>query len=409
MKKKWIQALLLCGVLAMLTWTARSTTKPHANKEEWVGTWASSPLLADAKGAPPPPGFVDSTVRQIIRTSIGGKQIRIRFSNAFGTTPLAITSAHTALSAGNSAIRPETDKALAFDGQSSAVIPPGALIYSDPIEFDLPPLADLAVTIHLDAAPDGITAHPGSRATSYFLTGNSVSAADLSAAAHADHWYFLNGVDVLAKKPAAAIVTLGDSITDGAKSTTNGNARWPDDLARRLQANRGTTDIGVLNQGIGGNRLVHDGAGPNALARLDRDVLAQSGARWLIVLEGINDLGTRATAASRGEQPATVKDLIAAYQQIILRAHAHNIRVYGATVTPCEGECDAHVETDRQAINDWIRKGHGFDAVIDFDMATRDPQRPSRFSPAADSGDHLHPGDAGYKMMGDQIDLKLFE
>ena len=296
-----------------------------------------------------------------------------------------------------------------FRGQPSVVIPPGALVFSDPLDFDLPALSDLAVTIHLDAAPDGVTVHPAARATSYLLAGNSVAAADLPTAAHTDHWYFLNGVDVLAKNSAAAVVTLGDSITDGAKSTTNGNARWPDDLERRLHANPRTADIGVLNEGIGGNRLVHDGAGPNALARLDRDVLAQSGVRWLIVLEGINDLGTRATAASRNEQPATAQDLIAAYQQIILRAQAHNIRVYGATITPCGGECDADMETNRQAINNWIRTSHAFDAVIDFDMATRDPQNPSRFSAAADSGDHLHPGDAGYKMMGDQIDLKLFE
>jgi lysophospholipase L1-like esterase len=407
-KKKWVQGLMLGCALATSALTMQPKAKSHSNGDDWVGTWASSPLLADAKSAPPAPGFVDSTLRQIIRTSIGGKQIRIRFSNVFGTTPLAITSAHAALSAGNSAIRPDTDKALAFDGQSSAVIPPGALMYSDPIAFDLPPLSDLAVTIHLDAAPDGITVHPASRSTSYLQAGNSPSAADLPIAVHTDHWYFLNGVDVLAKKSAAAVVTLGDSITDGAKSTTNGNARWPDDLARRLHANRRTAGVGVLNEGIGGNRLVHDGAGPNALARLDRDVLAQSSVRWLIVLEGINDLGTRATAPSHNEQPATAKDLIAAYQQIILRAHAHNIRVYGATITPCE-RCDAEAQADRQTINNWIRTSHEFDAVIDFDMATRDPQNPSRFSAAADSGDHLHPGDVGYKMMGDQIDLKLFE
>jgi lysophospholipase L1-like esterase len=410
-KKKWVYALLFPALLAASAVTARPKERPHANNNEWVGTWASSPQLGDAGNAPPALGFVDSALRQVIHVSIGGKQIRVRFSNAFGATALTISSAHVALSTRGGSIRVETDKTLTFHGESSVTIPPGALMYSDPLDFDLAPLSDLALTIHLNGAPDGVTTHPGSRTTSYFLTGNSVSAADLPSSTHADHWYFLNGVDVNANQSAAAIVTLGDSITDGSKSTTNGNGRWPDDLARRLHANRRTADIGILNEGIGGNRLVHDGAGPNTLARLDRDVLAQSGVRWLIVLEGINDLGTRATAASRNEQPAAATDLITAYEQIILRAHAHNILVYGATILPCEGAAyfSADLEANRQTINNWIRTSHKFDAVIDFDMATRDPQHPSRLLPAADSGDHLHPADAGYKIMGDQIDLKLFE
>jgi len=237
-----------------------------------------------------------------------------------------------------------------------------------------------------------------------------VSAADMPAAVRVDHWYFLNGVDVLAKHSAAAAVMLGDSITDGRNSTTNGNGRWPDDLARRLQAEKGTKDVAVLNEGIGGNRLLHDGLGPNALARLDRDVLAQSGVRWLMVLEGINDLGTRAGGQERNEQTATVQDIIAAYEQIILRAHVHNIRVYGATIMPCEGSdyFNIDLEADRQSINNWIRTPGHFDVVIDLDAATRDPQKPSHLSAAADSGDHLHPADAGYRIMADAIDLKLF-
>ena len=220
-----------------------------------------------------------------------------------------------------------------------------------------------------------------------------------------------NGVDVLAGKSTAAIVTLGDSITDGSKSTTNANNRWPDELARRLQTNKGTQKVAVLNEGIGGNRLIHDRTAQNALARFDRDVLAQDGVRWLIVLEGVNDLGTRVSAKEHNEQAATADDLISAYEQIIFRAHAHNIRVYGATILPFEG---AHYftqdgEADRQKVNQWIRTSGQFDAVIDFDAVTRDSKNTSHFSEAADSGDHLHPADGGYKIMGGAVDLKLFK
>ncbi len=376
----------------------------------WVGTWASSPLLGDASNAPPVPGFGDSTLRQIVHVSIGGKQLRVRFSNAFGTTPLTIPAAHVALAGAAGSIRPGSDRTLTFNGKPSVTIPAGALMYSDPVDLDLPPLSDLAVTIRLQGTPNEITTHPASHETSYLTVGDSVSAVDLPAAVPVEHWYFLNGVDVLADASAGAIVTLGDSITDGSKSTVNANGRWPDGLARRLQAGKKTKEIAVLNEGIGGNRIIHDRAGPNALARFDRDVLAQSGVRWLVVLEGVNDLGTRISARERNEQAATPDDLIAAYGQIIVRAHAHNIRVYGATILPFEG---AHYytpdgEADRQTVNRWIRTSGKFDGVIDLDAVTRDPQKPSQLSPAADSGDHLHPADAGYRIMSDTIDLTLF-
>ena len=401
-------AALLIATVALLASATYSASRQKGSR--WVGTWASSPMLGDTGSAPPAPGFTDSTLRQIVHVSIGGKKIRVRFSNAFGATALTIPSAHVALSAGTGAIKPESDKALTFNGQPSAMIPPGALVYSDPVDFDLAPLSDLVVTIHLTGVPDGITIHAASHETSYLIAGDSVSVADMPAAAHVDHWYFLNGVDVLTNDSSAAIVTLGDSITDGSKSTANTNGRWPDELARRLQANKNTKDIAILNEGIGGNRLVHDRAGPNALARFDRDVLAQSGVRWLIVLEGVNDLGTRMNARERNEQAATADDLISAYEQIILRAHARNIFVYGATILPYEGAgyFTPDGEADRQKINQWIRTSGKFDAVIDLDATTRDPQKPSQFSSSVDSGDHLHPGDNGYKMMGDAIDLKLF-
>ena len=403
-------APLLLGMAVVPASARHSKSDANDKDDHWVGTWASSPQLGDARNEPPAPGFTDSTLRQIVHVSIGGKQIRIRFSNAFGATVLTISSAHVALAAGGSAIKPGSDRPLTFHGQACVIIPPGAPTYSDPVDFDLGPLSDLAVTIHLAGVPDGVTTHPGARATSYLQAGDLVSAADMPAAVRVDHWYFLNGVDVLAKHSAAAAVMLGDSITDGRNSTTNGNGRWPDDLARRLQARKGTKDVAVLNEGIGGNRLLHDGLGPNALARLDRDVLAQSGVRWLIVLEGTNDLGTRVGGQERNEQAATVQAIIAAYEQIILRAHVHNIRVYGATIMPCEGSSyfNIDLEADRQSINNWIRAPGHFDIVIDLDAATRDPQKPSHLSAAADSGDHLHPADAGYRIMADAIDLKLF-
>lgn len=408
MNTKWILACLLSAIIAV-----PALGKQHKSGPEglWIGTWASSPQLGDSKNGPPDPGFSDSTVRQVVHVSIGGKQLRVRFSNAFGSTPLTIFSTHVALSAGNGAIHPESDKPATFHGQPSVTIPPGALMVSDPLDFDLAPLADLAVTIHIASAPDGITTHPGSRQTSYFQSGDSVSAADLSTAPHTDHWYFLNGIDVLAPNSEGAIVALGDSITDGHGATTNGNDRWPDDMARRLQTDKHTAGISVLNEGIGGNRLLHDQAGPNVLARFDRDVLSQPGVRWLIVFEGVNDIGTRARASMRKEQPASAEDIIAAYEQIILRAHAHNIRVYGATITPFGGSFYDNPDTQEvwTKVNEWIRSSGKFDAVIDFAATTRDPKNPSHLLAADDSGDHLHPGSAGYKSMGDSIDLKLFK
>lgn len=404
-KGKWIVIFLLCGMSAI-----PSLGKRHNTGKNWVGTWASSPQLVDKGSAPPEPGFTNSTLRQIVHVSVGGEQIRVRFSNAFGTSPLTITSAHVAVSAGGSALKSESDKTLTFNNQPSVTIPPGALMVSDPLNFVLAPLSDLTITIHLNSAPDSITTHPGSRETSYLQSGDLVSAADLPAAAHTDHWYFLNGVDVLAPSAGAAIVTLGDSITDGRGSTTNGNDRWPDDLARRLQADKHTKDISVLNHGIGGNRLLHDGLGPNALARFNRDVLAQTGVRWLIVFEGVNDIGTRAQASRRNEQPASAEDIIAAYQQIIDRAHAHNIRVYGATITPFAGSFYDNPDAQEvwTKVNQWIRTSGKFDAVIDFAAVASNPANPSHLKAADDSGDHLHPGSAGYKAMSDSIDLKLF-
>jgi lysophospholipase L1-like esterase len=386
---------------------------PAAAAERWVGTWASSPQLATPVQLPPGQGFADTTVRQLVRVSIGGKRLRLRLSNAFGTAPLTIAGAHVALANGaQSAIRPDTDRALAFHGRASVTIPAGAVAVSDPLDFALPPLADVALSLYLKGAPAAVTLHPGSRTTSYLQPGDALAAADLPAPARIDHWYFINGLDVEAGPEAAAVVVLGDSITDGRGSTTNGNDRWPDRLARRLQASPGTAQVAVLNHGIGGNRLLRDGLGPNALARLDRDVLAQTGARWLLVLEGVNDLGTRVSARAKGESWATADDIIAAYEQIVRRAHGHGLLVYGATILPLEGFANyaaPDVEADRQRINDWIRTSGTFDGVVDFDRATRDPAQPARLSAAVDGGDHLHPSAAGYEVMANAVDLSLFD
>lgn len=410
LRKYWLVVCLLGALLVPPAPAGSRKENVNHRTPAWVGTWATSPLLEEPRNAPPEPGFADSTIRQIVHISIGGTQVRVRFSNLFGATDLKIPSAHVALSAGGSAVRAESDKPLTFGGATSVSIPPGASMYSDAVDLEVAPFSDMAVTIYLNGVPDSVTIHPASHATSYLLVGNSVSDADMPMASRTDHWYFLNGVDVLAVNASAAVVTLGDSITDGSASTTNQNARWPDGLARRLQANPTTANVGVINEGIGGNRLLHDMNGPSALARFDRDVLSQAGVRWLIVLEGINDIGTQGRAKERGEKPATAQELIAAYQQIIVRAHAHNIRVFGATILPYQGAgyFTPSGDADRQTVNQWIRTSGQFDGVIDLEAATRDPQNPSRLAPFADSGDHLHPGDAGYKAMADAIDLKLF-
>jgi lysophospholipase L1-like esterase len=409
LNRKWTFAACLLFVLAVeFGHTSRGAAVKQEKSVHWVGTWASSPQLADAGSLPPAPGFADATLRQVVHVSIGGPQIRVRFSNSFGTTALTIFAAHVAKAGKRGSIQADTDRTLAFQGRPSVTIPAGALIYSDPIEFELQPLSDLAVTVRLKGAPDGVTTHPGGRATSYLAQGDAVSAADFPSAQTVDHWYFLNGVDVTSQDSAASVVVLGDSITNGRNATTNENRRWTDELARRLCDNRRTKDVGVLNEGIGGNRLLHDGLGPNVLARLDRDALTQTGARWLVVFEGVNDIGT---CTKECNLDSLSQEIIGAYEQIIIRAHSHGMRVYGATITPFGGSFYASPEAEqtRQIINEWIRKSRRFDAVIDFDAITSDPQNPSHLSAVVDSGDHLHPADAGYNAMGDAIDLKLFE
>jgi lysophospholipase L1-like esterase len=384
---------------------AQPSVAPSGKNEHWTVTWGTSPQLTEPRNLPPPPGLSSNTLRQIVHVSIGGKKLRVRFSNAFGNGRIIMSAAHVALSTGNGSIKAETDKALTFQGKPSINISAGEMIFSDALDFDLAPLSDLAVTIHFDETPGNITGHPGSRSTSYLQSGDLVSAADMPAAAKTQHWYILTGIDVLAANSAAAVAAFGDSITDGRGSEPDKNNRWPDNLARRLQSEKTTGNIAVLNEGIGGNCVLRGGLGLTALSRLERDVLEQNSVHWMIMLEGVNDIG-----GSRGTNSTVAQDLIAAFQQIIEKAHAKNIRVYGATILPFDGSMYFSLEHEaaRQMVNHWIRTSGKFDAVIDFDSATRDPQKPTRLLPAADSGDHLHPNVRGYEMMAEAIDLKLF-
>jgi lysophospholipase L1-like esterase len=385
-------------------------------REHWVGSWAAAQQLVEPNNALASNDLRDATLRQIVHVSLGGKEIRLRFSNRFGNTPLRIMAAHLAKpqSAGSAKILVDSDKAVTFSGTPSVTIPPHADYLSDPVSFAADPLSDVAITLHIDSTPVEQTGHPGSRATSYLVHGDSVSAVDLRGAKTFDHWYCIAGIDVLSEPAAGSIVVLGDSITDGHGATTNGNDRWTDVLAKRLQSSAETRNLGVLNQGIGGNRLLMDGLGPNLLSRLDPDVIAQAGVRYLIVLEGINDIGmlARAGNSSQAEHDTLVQRMIGAYVQTIARAHTSGIKVMGATIMPFVGSEYYHPgpasEGDRQAVNRWIRTPGHFDAVIDFDEITHDPQHPERLLPAYDSGDHLHPSPAGYKAMAEAVPLSLF-
>ncbi|MHB8284562.1 MAG: SGNH/GDSL hydrolase family protein [Caulobacteraceae bacterium] len=388
---------------------------PAYAAERWIGTWASSQQIPEPQNALALADLQDATLREVVHVSIGGRRVRVRLSNAFGTSPLRVASAHLARSAtpGSAAIVVETDRALSFEGRAEVVIPAGADYWSDPVDLTVPALSDLTLSLYLPIPPERQTGHPGAHATTYHVHGDHTAAADLPGAQTVEHWYVLSGVEVASDEAAHAVVTLGDSITDGHGSTTDRNDRWPDDLARRLQADPAARHVAVLNEGIGGNRLLLDGTGPNVLARFDRDVLSQAGVHTVILLEGINDLGvlTRDHPVPAAVHAALVQAVIASYAQIIARAHAHNLRVLGATILPDAGSDyyhpDASNEQDRQAVNDWIRAPGHFDGVIDFDLVTRDPADHTRLQKRFDSGDHLHPSPAGYLAMAAAIPLDL--
>jgi lysophospholipase L1-like esterase len=398
--------LTLAAAVLLLT-----TTFADTGSEHWVGTWGTS--LHQASPGPPGltnTGFNNLSLRQIVHTSVGGDQVRVRLST-YGQSALTIGAAHIALRASTAAIVPESDRTLTFGGEASITIPPGAVVISDPVALQVPALANLAVTIYVPGPTGPATWHFLGLQTSYISPeGDFTGTIAMPVASTTLGRFWLAGVDVTASKQTGTIAAFGDSVTDGAASTPNSNNRWPDYLARRILAQLGNQRLGVLNQSITGNRLLHDGIGPNGLERFDRDVLAQTGVTHVIVLLGNNDIWVGEVLFP--SEAVTAEQIIQGHQQLIRRAHARGLTIYGATLTPMQGFVPdvvfPAVEAKRQAVNAWIRTGGEYDAVIDFDAVTRDPSAPGRLLPALDSGDHLHPNDVGYEAMGKAIDLQLF-
>ena len=358
---------------------------------------------------PPAPGLSGNTLRQLIRPSLGGTRWRFRLSSEFGDAPLVIDAAHVARAgAARGTIDPSTDVTLEFGGHVSVTIDAGHAVLSDPVSFVAAPFCDLAITLSVARAPSGLTGHPGSRTTSYIVRGNQVSAASLTDTTPVVHWYAISGAEV-ESNAVGAVVVLGNSIADGRGSGTDKNDRWPDNLARRLAAGANTRgSVAVLNAGIGGNAVVRGGLGPTARARFARDVLSQAGVRWLILSEGVNDIGGARGADSSA---SIARQLIDAYRDMIRQARQRGIRVYGATILPLGGSQYSSPEHElaRTTVNAWIRTSGAFDGVVDFDRTMRDPGDPTRLRSDGDSGDHLHPNEAGYRMMADAVDLSFFD
>jgi lysophospholipase L1-like esterase len=401
-------------ILAVVTLSVAPVTiaKKVTPPEVWVGTWSTSmqgPINFGGRVSPTG-GFENQTLRMIVRTTIGGPRVRVHLSNAFGTDALVIGAAHIAIRANGSAITSGSDRALTFSGRTSITIPPGAEMVSDPVDLEVPQLGYLAISIYLPNKTGVPTWHNTGLHTTFISgLGDFTARAEMPEGETQNSWYWLAGVDVTAPQGTGAIVAFGDSITDGAKSTVDADQSWPSELALRLLDSERDPKLSVLNAGISGNRLWHNQIGDNALARLDRDVLVQPGVQEVVVLEGINDIGFSNTPGA-ADQTVSADDIVAGLRQIIERAHAHGIKVIGGTLTPFEGASYASPEAElkREAVNNWIRTGGAFDGVIDFEAAVRDPQHPTRPLASYDSGDHLHPNDAGYKAMADAIDLSLF-
>lgn len=436
----------VCSTALLLSFLIRPTiaqnrANPASGDELWIPSWVAAPqparppqpiripnAPAQSQAAPPasaarPPAPIVSlnnqTVRMIVHTSIGGGRVRIRLSNAYGTAALKIGAAHIALRDKNSSIVAGSDRTFMFGGKSSISIPPLALVVSDPVNLTVPALGDVAVSIYLPGDTGPATLHSVGLHTTYISKeGDETAQLEIEAPATSQSWFFLSGLEVVAPPNAAAVVTFGDSITDGTRSTPNTDSSWPNFLARRLQANPATANIAVLNEGISANRVLQDGIGAAGLARFDRDVLSQPRVKWVTILEGINDIGAGIGPAfifgphpdSPASDEPTADDLIGGYRQMIERAHTQGIKVIGCTLTPFEGAAYYSEQGNkvRKEVNEWIRSSGSFDAVIDFEAAVRSTENPNKFRPEFDSGDHLHPNDAGYKVMADAVDLSVF-
>jgi lysophospholipase L1-like esterase len=375
----------------------------------WVGTWTAAP--APAEGV----AFANHTLRMMPRVSLGGRRVRVRVSNAYGVRPLALGAAYVGVRSAGPAVAPGSNRRLSFGGETGATIAAGAFVVSDPVELDVAALADLAVSVHLPGdlpASFGITGRYA-RQTNYVSPPGDFAAEEVMPVGRlTDDWYFVCGVDVVAPETTGAVVALGDSLTDANISTHDGHHSWPSQLARRLAARGRGRPVAVMNQGLGGNRILHDVRGDSGLRRFDRDVLAQPGVTHVVIMLGTNDLRNR---NARPEEEVTAPQMIAGLRQLAVRGHARGLTVIAATLTPFENETflpgawNPRREAVRQAVNDWLRAGDAFDAIVDFDRALRDPEHPTRMLPVYDCGDHLHPSDAGYRAMGDAIDLALFD
>jgi lysophospholipase L1-like esterase len=375
----------------------------------WVGTWTAAP--APGEGA----AFNNHTLRMMPRVSLGGRIVRVRISNAYGSRPLAIGAAHVGVRSAGPGVVAGSNRRLTFGGERGATIAAGALIVSDPVELEVAPLSDLGVSVYLPGdlpASFGITGRYA-RQTNYISPPGDFAVEDVMPVGRlTDDWYFVCGVDVVAPAETGGVVAVGDSLTDANISTHDGHHSWPSQLARRLMALTGGRPVAVMNQGLGGNRILHDIRGDSGLRRFDRDVLAQPGVTHAVIMLGTNDLRNR---PGKSEEEVVAPQMIAGLKQFALRGRAHGIKVVAATLTPFENETflpgawNPRREAVRQAVNDWIRKGESFDAIVDFDRALRDPDHPTQMLPMYDCGDHLHPSDLGYRAMGDAIDLSLFE
>jgi lysophospholipase L1-like esterase len=359
---------------------------------------------------PFPSQFANETVRMVVRTTVGGRALRLQFSNAQGADPVRIGSTHVALRDAGAAIVDGSDHRVTFGGKAQIVIPPGAMIVSDPVPMAVSARRELAVSIYLPSQTATATVHALGLNPAYIAAGDATAAKALGDPKTVASYFWLSGVEVLPIVPGGVIVAFGDSITDGFSTTRGAHRAWPELLADRLDGDAATRGWGVVNMGISGNRVRRDGAGSSALARFDRDVLSRPGVKWIILLEGINDINITAMPGAPDEERTTAADLIDAYSQFVDKAHLHGIKVMGATVMPTEGLWlhSPVSEEMRQALNRWIRTSGKLDAVADFDLATRDPGRPARLRPEFDPGDHIHPNDAGNAAMAASIDLRAF-
>ncbi len=401
--------LSFAAPLLLLSSLLPATTMYAQRDKDWVGTWtcAAMPLAQPADKAKLPLGYDDVAVRQVVHISQGGKRVRVAFTNEFGTTPLHITAAHVAFLAANARILPATDKPLTFGGSSEVTIAPGQFAYSDAVKETVPIFSDLVITASVPAqAMPTITYHALGMTTTWFAP-QPVTAEDFAGGVKTSSWYFLKDVEVDKERHSVAIVTIGDSITDGARSTPDTNRRWPDQLAPLLAAGKKTRRVGILNVGISGNRVLKFGAGPSALDRFDRDVVKQVGAKYVVLMDGINDIGNMHRAPA---DAITEQEMLDAYTTLANKAHATGLKIIAATLTPYEGAkyYSEDGEQIREHLNAFFRTSKLFDGVIDFDKIIADPQHPLQFNPKYDSGDHLHPSDAGYTAMAAGIDLKLF-